>query len=235
MTTLVARDLTVRFAGLAALTEVTFAVRTGEVVGLIGPNGSGKTTLLNAISGIVAPVSGSISLGTTTWRVIEAHKAARLGIRRTFQNIRLFEDLTVLETVEVPAAALGGSGNRRHRALSALEQVGLASCRDQLAQTLPYDLQRRLEIARMLPGHPLFLLLDEPTAGLNPDESQGLVEIVLALRSSYGCGVVMIAHDVRVIMTACERVVVLNEGHVIAEGDPESVRNDPAVIKAYLG
>ena len=141
----------------------------------------------------------------------------------------------MLETVEVPAAALGGSGDRRNRALSALDQVGLADSRDQLAQTLPSGLQRRLEIARMLPGRPLFLLLDEPTAGLNPDESQELVEIVLALRLRYGCGVVIISHDLRVIMTACERIVVLNEGRVIAEGDPEKVRHDPAVIRAYLG
>lgn len=233
--TLRAEQVAMRFAGLAALQDVTVSFGQGEVVGLIGPNGSGKTTLVNVLSGVLRPTAGTVGLGERRWHAIPPHKAARLGIRRTFQNIRLFEEMTVLETVEVPAAGIDRNGDRRESALAVLQEVGLVPYRDQLAQTLPHGLQKRLEIARALAGRAVFLLLDEPTAGLSRAESDELVDMLLAVRESRGCGMVLIDHDLRVIMSACSRVVVLNEGRVISEGDPETVRSDPEVIKAYLG
>ena len=234
-TMLEAQGVTMTFSGLVALRDVTFSVAKGEIVGLIGPNGSGKTTLLNVISGALRPTAGEFSLGNATWSSITPERAARLGIRRTFQNLRLFGDTTALETAEVPAAALA-RGNRKAHALKALDGLGLAEYRDRIAETLPYGLQRRLEIARAVAGPaPEFLLLDEPAAGLNSVESEQLVGTILRLREELGCGVVLIDHDLRLIMAACDRIVVLNEGSVIAEGAPEHVRQDPAVITAYLG
>jgi ABC-type branched-subunit amino acid transport system ATPase component len=234
--TLEARNVTMRFAGLVAVDGVDLAVDKGTVMGLIGPNGSGKTTLLNIVSGALRPTAGEFRLNGRTWRSITPDGAAKLGIRRTFQNIRLFGDMTALETVEVPAAALGGRGDRKARALAALEQVGLAAHRDRIAETLPYGLQRRLEIARAIAGRPPeFLLLDEPAAGLNNVESDELVKTILRLRDEYGCGIVLVDHDLRVIMAACDAISVLNQGKLICSGPPQEVRHDPAVIQAYLG
>ncbi len=231
---LAARDILVRFEGIIALDHATVAVQAGEVVGLIGPNGSGKTTLLNTISGVLQPTSGTFSMAGKSWTSISPVAAARLGIRRTFQNIRLFNDMTALETVEVAAAALG-DGDRRAVAQAALRQVNLLQHWWRVASELPYGTQRRLEIARAIAGRLTFLLLDEPTAGLNKHESDELVQVIQAVRDRVGCGVLLIDHDLRVIMTACSRVIVLNEGKVISEGSPEYVRKDPAVIRAYLG
>lgn len=233
--TLAAIGISMKFAGLTALDDVSLSVKPGEVVGLIGPNGSGKTTLLNVISGVLNPSSGEVQLDGESRQGTSLQRRARLGVRRTFQNIRLFDEMTVLETVEVPITALGERGDRREQALSVLAGVGLAAHRDRIADTLPYGMQRRLEIARAIAGRTRFLLLDEPTAGLNQAESDEVVKSILALRDRYGYGVVLIDHDLRVITTACSRIVVLNEGAVLSEGDPETVRNDPAVIKAYLG
>jgi ABC-type branched-subunit amino acid transport system ATPase component len=225
----------VQFDGLTALDGVSMTVERGEVAGLIGPNGSGKTTLLNVMSGVLRPSSGSVSLGGHRWSSTTCHRAARLGIRRTFQTVRLFEDMTVLETVEVPAAALGGRRDRRRLALSVLEELGLVQQRDRIATQLPYGLQRRLEIARALAGEPRFLLLDEPAAGLTRFESEELVRTIVAIRDHRGCGILLIDHDLRVITAACSRVTVLNEGSVISAGTPETVRRDRNVIRAYLG
>jgi ABC-type branched-subunit amino acid transport system ATPase component len=230
-----AHEITMQFDGLTALDGVSMRVERGEVAGLIGPNGSGKTTLLNVMSGVLRPSSGSVSLGGRRWSSTTCHRAARLGIRRTFQTVRLFEDMTVLETVEVPAAALGGRRDRRRLALSVLEELGLAQHRDRIATQLPYGLQRRLEIARALAGEPQFLLLDEPAAGLNRAESEELVRTIVAIRDRRGCGILLIDHDLRVITAACSRVTVLNEGSVISAGTPETVRRDRNVIRAYLG
>jgi len=229
-----ADDIVVRFEGLTALDGMSIVIHPGEIVGLIGPNGSGKTTLLNAISGVLRPVSGSFRLDGKNWTSISPAGAARLGIRRTFQNIRLFNDMTALETVEVAAAALG-KGNRRRIAWEALRQANLLQHCWRIAAELPYGVQRRLEIARATAGRVAFLLLDEPTAGLNNAESDELVHIIRMIRDRYGCGVLLVDHDLRVIMTACSRIVVLNEGKIISQGKPEYVRRDPAVIRAYLG
>ena len=229
-----AEDVVMRFEGLTALGGVDLAIEQGEILGLIGPNGSGKTTLLNVVSGILAPTRGAFRLGSRSWHALSAPEAARLGIRRTFQNVRLFADMTALETVEVAAAALG-SGDRRVQALGALHELDFLQHRERIATELPYGLQRRLEIARAVAGRLEFLLLDEPAAGLNNAESDDLVHIIRGIRDRHGCGVVLVDHDLRVIMTACSRIVVLNEGKVVSEGSPEYVRKDPAVIRAYLG
>jgi ABC-type branched-subunit amino acid transport system ATPase component len=230
-----ARAINVRFAGLTALNNVDLAVERGEVVGLIGPNGSGKTTLLNVMSGVLRPTAGTLALDGESWSAGSPERSARMGIRRTFQNIRLFEDMTVLETVEVPAAALGKRRDRLRAAVAALEELQLEQYRNRMAEELPYGLQRRLEIARAVAGEPAFLLLDEPAAGLNRAESDELVRTILTVRDRLGCGILLIDHDLRVITAACARVTVLNEGLVIASGEPGAVRKDPGVIRAYLG
>jgi ABC-type branched-subunit amino acid transport system ATPase component len=230
-----ANAINVRFAGLTALKEVDLAVERGEVVGLIGPNGSGKTTLLNVMSGVLRPTAGTLTLDGESWSAGSPERSARMGIRRTFQNIRLFEDMTVLETVEVPAAALGKRRDRLRAAVAALEELQLEQYRNRMAEELPYGLQRRLEIARAVAGEPAFLLLDEPAAGLNRAESDELVRTILTVRDRLGCGVLLIDHDLRVITAACGRVTVLNQGLVIASGEPGAVRKDPGVIRAYLG
>lgn len=229
-----ASDVVVQFKGLTALDHVGVRIGRGEIVGLIGPNGSGKTTLLNVISGVFPPTSGRFALGDRRWSATTLRAAAAMGIRRTFQNIRLAATLTALETVEVAAAWLA-TGDRRDIARAALEEVRFPPVGDRLAKELPYGLQRRLEIARAIAGKLEFLLLDEPTAGLNHQESQDIVDLVCGIRDRRGCGIILIDHDLKVIFGACERVVVLNEGKVIAAGSPAEVRSDPAVVRAYLG
>lgn len=229
-----ANDVVMKFKGVTALAGVDIDLKKGEIVGLIGPNGSGKTTLLNVISGVFVPNSGGFRMGDRRWSSISLRDAARLGIRRTFQNIRLFPSLTVQETVEVAAAQLD-HGDRRANARRALNELGFTKHCNRIASELSYGMQRRLEIARAIAGKLEFMLLDEPTAGLNHEESQELVEVIQGIRERRGCGIVLIDHDLNVIMNVCDRVVVLGEGKVLASGTPREVRENPAVISAYLG
>lgn len=223
-----------KFKGLTALAGVDIDIAKGEIVGLIGPNGSGKTTLLNVISGVFVPNSGRFRMGSREWSSVSLREAACLGIRRTFQNIRLFPSFTVLETVEVAAAWLD-RGDRRENAWRALDELSFTQHSGRIASELSYGMQRRLEIARAIAGKLEFLLIDEPTAGLNHTESQELVDVIRGIRERRGCGVVLIDHDLHVIMNVCDRVIVLAEGKVIASGTPKEVRHNPKVISAYLG
>jgi ABC-type branched-subunit amino acid transport system ATPase component len=225
-----------RFDGVRALDGVSLQINRQEILGVIGPNGSGKTTLLNTITGVVRADRGELRCGHVRWRWMPPYKVLRLGIARTFQNIRLFEGMTVREHVEVAAAnTASGAGRRREAAQRVLGELQLEGYAEQVAQTLSYGLQRRVELARALASEPAFLLLDEPAAGLNSGETDALRSDLLAVRDRVGCGIVLIDHDVRLIMRACERVVVLNEGQTISQGAPDAVRRDPAVIAAYLG
>jgi LPS export ABC transporter ATP-binding protein len=226
-----------RFGGVAALRGVSIRVAEGEVVGLIGPNGSGKTTLLNCLSGVLAPTAGTIELDGRSISGLPVHRIAALGIVRTFQNIRLFERLTVRRNVEVSALAAGRTARAGSaaRADELLEQLGLAHFAERDAGTLSYGDQRRLEIARALAANPRFLLLDEPAAGMNEVESERLREAIEEIREERSCGILVVEHDLRLIMRLCERIYVLNEGELISEGSADDVRRDPAVVSAYIG
>ncbi|MBN9248973.1 MAG: ABC transporter ATP-binding protein [Mesorhizobium sp.] len=229
-----ANDVVMKFKGVTALDGVDMELRKGEIVGLIGPNGSGKTTFLNVLSGVFTPTNGNFRMGDRQWSKVSLREAARLGIRRTFQNIQLFPSFTVMETVEVASAWLD-KGDRRENARIALDALNFGQYRDRIASELSYGMQRRLEIARAIAGRLEFLLVDEPTAGLNHGESQDIVEVLQRIRDQRGCGIVLIDHDLNVIMNVCDRVIVLAEGKIISSGTPQQVRSDPKVIAAYLG
>ena len=225
-----------RFAGLVALEDVSFAVRPGLVTGLIGPNGAGKSTLINAISGVVPPSSGRVLLNGTDTALVPVHKVPMIGLGRTFQNIRLFRNLTVLENVTVAADAVAGPGeDSRAAAMAALAVVGMQDLADRPANALPYGAQRRLEIARALALRPSFLLLDEPAAGMNPAETNALIDVLRQIRADHRIGLLVVEHDLKLIMRLCDHIIVLNKGQMIAEGSPEEIRANPAVIEAYIG
>lgn len=244
------RDLSKHFGGLRALEEVSFKVREGSIMSVIGPNGAGKTTIFNCLTGLTRPTKGLISLSGSNITALPPHSIVKLGIARTFQNIRLFRDMTVIENVMVSQHLRMNAGifkilirHRdfireekivRERALEYLDLVGLADSADSISFNLPYGDQRRLEIARALATEPAVLLLDEPTAGMNPQETSGIMEIIKKLRQ-LGKTVILIEHDMKVVMGISETIVVLDHGVKIAEGQPTTIKNDPMVIEAYLG
>jgi len=242
--------VTRQFGGLTAISQVSFSVAAGQITGLIGPNGAGKTTLLNLISGLDQPTSGAIHFLQRPIHGLPPHKINQMGIARTYQNIRLFAEMSVLENIIVGMHTQGRAGlmsaalmlpayraeERRLRADSArlIERLDLQAFANAPADALSYGDQRRVEIARALATHPKLLLLDEPTAGMNAAETARLGDLILSLRAE-GLTVLVIEHDMTFIAQVCDRVVVLNFGEVIAQGTVNEVRANPLVIDAYLG
>ncbi|GAA4559371.1 ABC transporter ATP-binding protein [Pseudonocardia xishanensis] len=235
MAALTASGIGVGFAGLTALEDIHLTVSPGEVLGLIGPNGAGKTTLTNVLTGF-ARHTGTVTVDgrdVTGW---SPQKLSRFGIRRTFQNVRLFGGMTVAENLD--AAALGAGLRRaaaRRCTRALLDRFDLGPHSEVEATSLPYGLERRLGIARALVGEPRYVVLDEPAAGLNEEESNELLVRLRAVPEQYGCGLVVIEHDMRLIMRLCDRLHVIDHGRTLATGAPAEIRVDPLVIEAYLG
>lgn len=249
------KNLTKNFGGLCAVSNVSMTINQGELIGLIGPNGAGKTTLFNLLTGVYEPSSGLIELNEDGQKIqlggLKPYKITGYGISRTFQNIRLFKAMTVLENVKVAmhknvrygtiAAILRLPSYYseekwvEEKACELLKEVGLYSKRNEMATNLPYGEQRRLEIARALAIQPKILFLDEPAAGMNPQETADLTKLIHHIREKYKLTVILIEHDMSLVMNICERIYVLDYGKMIANGSPEEIKNNEFVIKAYLG
>ncbi len=251
MTVLKTDNITMRFGGLTAVSEFNLDMKEGEIVGLIGPNGAGKTTCFNMITGVYRPTEGSVQCMGIDITGKKPHEITKLGIARTFQNIRLFKDLSVLDNVLV-AGHMRLNSNlfssivrtpdyvRKENAMyeksmALLKEVGLEKEADEVSTSLPYGKQRRLEIARALATEPKILLLDEPAAGMNPQESIELMEFIHDVRDKFKVSILMIEHHMQVIMGVCEKIYVLDYGVTIAQGNPREIQNNQKVIEAYLG
>ncbi|MCL8000407.1 ABC transporter ATP-binding protein [Brucella sp. 21LCYQ03] len=233
---LVANNVSVRFGGLVALSNISLSLRPQEIVGLIGPNGAGKTTLVNCLSGFQKLSEGHITVNGADASRWSAANYRLNGVARTFQSGRLFADLSVRENIEVPMVALGMSRARARRDSTALlERLGLGSVGDKDASTLPYTDERRVGIARALAMNPTYMLLDEPAAGMSDSECHELMEVIKVLPTEFGCGVLLIEHNMTVVMSVSNRLHVLDVGKTLAEGSADEVRNNTAVIEAYLG
>jgi branched-chain amino acid transport system ATP-binding protein len=249
-------QLTMDFGGLRALDHIDLQVQPGEIIALIGPNGAGKTTFFNCITGLYAPTKGDMVLTrpngeSSRLNGLKPNRVTERGMARTFQNIRLFQNMTVLENVMIgrhcrlhsgiPGAILRPPATRREEkqvvedSYRMLEKIGLTRYVNEFAKNLPYGAQRRLEIARALATEPFLLLLDEPAAGMNAQETKALDELILRLRSDMKVSILLIEHDMKLVMSLSDRIYVVDYGKKIAEGNPKEIKRNPAVIKAYLG
>lgn len=245
------KNLGIQFGGLRAVTNFHLNLFPGELVGLIGPNGAGKTTVFNMLTGVYTPTEGDIIFDGERINGLPPFKVTRKGISRTFQNIRLFNELTVLDNVKVANHSLAnhsvfssifrfpshftGEKEMEEKSFQFLKLFDLHTFKDEKAKNLPYGMQRRLEIARALAAGPKVLLLDEPAAGMNPQETNDLMELIAFIRKRFDLTILLIEHDMRLVMGICERITVLDHGMMIAEGTGEEIRRNPKVIEAYLG
>ena len=245
------RNLGIDFGGLTAVDSFNITIGPTEIAGLIGPNGAGKTTIFNLLTGVYQPTRGSVLVNGIDIKTMPVHKVNKLGIARTFQNIRLFSEMTALDNVkvgmhnEIKCSFLASllrlpsyyraEAAANMKAMELLDFMGLADVADQKAGSLPYGVQRRLEIVRALATNPSIILLDEPAAGMNPSETTELMHQIRRIRDTFHIAIFLIEHDMNLVMNVCETIAVVNYGKIICKGTPEQVRQNPAVIEAYLG